>query len=396
MKEPYRLVARVLTALILGAVGAAISLVVFASLAPHAGAGFAAFVAFLLATLLFITTPVVRLIKAWIEAFVFRGRYDYKTSLEDAAREAASILDIDELASFVIEALKDCMPANHALLYLRNEEGAYRPHGWRGAAKKGPVPVLGPAHPFVKMIEVSGKGLILSDPDAHDAARADVFDDADVSMVVPILHKERLMGFMAIGPRKRFGGYTDQDLEIISLFGDAVGTALANALLYSEVVTDRLTRLCNRRYFMLRVSESIDCAKRYSYSVAVLIAEIDGFKKINERLGRIVGDMILRDVAGEIRRTCRVTDIVGRYGGDEFGILLPELDLASCQKIAERLRKRIEDLRPEGHSITLSIGIGYISAMEAGYCGSDIFRRAEDALKTAKAKGGNRVEGAGP
>lgn len=102
--------------------------------------------------------------------------------------------------------------------------------------------------------------------------------------------------------------------------------------------------------------------------------------------------MILKDAAGEIRRVCRDTDIVGRYGGDEFGILLPELDLASCRKIAERLRKSIEDLRPEGQPITASIGIGHISASEAAYCGSDILRRAEDALRTAKDKGGNRVE----
>lgn len=392
MKEPYRLAASVLTALILGAIAAAFSLVVFAFLAPHSGAGVAAFVAFFLATILFIATPVAKIVKAWVDVFTFRGRYDYKTSLEDAAREAGSILDLDELAGFVIGALKACLSASHALLYLRNEDGSYKPYGWRHAVKKGPVLMPGPDHHLVKLLEASGKGLILSDPEAGHAARADLFDDKDVAMVIPILYKERPLGFMAVGPRKRFGGYTDADLEIISFFGHAVAAALANALLYSEVVTDRLTRLCNRRYFILRVNEALDGAKRYSYQIAVLIAEIDGFGKIKERLGRIVADMILKDTAGEIRRVCRDTDIVGRYGGDEFGILLPELDLASCRKIAERLRKSIEDLRPEGEPITLSIGIGHISASEAAYCGSDILRRAEAALRTAKDKGGNRVE----
>lgn len=392
MKEPYRLAASVLTALILGAIAVTFSLVIFAFLAPHSGAGAAAFVAFLLATFLFIATPVAKIVKVWIDAFIFRGRYDYKTSLEDAAREAGTILDLDELAGFVIGALKACLSARHALLYLRNEDGSYKPYGWRHTVKKGPVLMPGPDHHLVKLLEASGKGLILSDPEAEDAAKTDLFYDKGVSMVIPILYKERPLGFMAVGPRKRFGGYTDTDLEIISFFGHAVAAALANALLYSEAVTDRITRLCNRRYFILRVNEVLDNAKRYSYQVAVLIAEIDGFGKIKERFGRIVADMILKDAAGEIRRVCRDTDIVGRYGGDEFGILLPELDLASCRKIAERLRKSIEDLRPEGQPITASIGIGHISASEAAYCGSDILRRAEDALRTAKDKGGNRVE----
>lgn len=376
------------------AVGAAVfAVVLFFLLVPHAGPGFSAAVAFFLTTFILLATPIVRLLKKRIDALVSAGRFDYGIPLLDSGREAGSILDIDELSKFIIESVGRCLDTDDVLLFLATEDGVYKPRGWR-QVRNDPLIVIRDDDILISLLKERGRAVILErdgafSDDALEAVRS--IGGMHTRIIVPLVQNGELLGFLTAGMRRRFSGYEEQDVEILSAYGNAVAIALANARYYSSVVTDPLTRLHLKRYFLLRLKEIIEGARMYSYPVGVLLLDIDGFSKINEKSGRLIGDQMLRDVAYELRRGLRDTDVLGRYGPDEFAVLLAELDKDACIQVAERLRQRIASLRPEEILITVSIGIGYMTATEANYLGDDLLKRAQQALASAKQKGGDTI-----
>jgi diguanylate cyclase (GGDEF)-like protein len=182
----------------------------------------------------------------------------------------------------------------------------------------------------------------------------------------------------------------------------AVYTAVSSCKQVEEVkelfrlsTTDSLTNIYNRRYMFELGDKAYLAAKRYKRNLSVLMTDIDFFKKFNDTYGHNTGDEVLRAVANTLSKSVRQNiDVVGRYGGEEFGVILPETDLESAKQLAERLRKNVEELRlveqyPE-LSVTISIGVAMLDEKEAL---DDVFKRADEKLYEAKKNGRNRVEG---
>lgn len=158
-------------------------------------------------------------------------------------------------------------------------------------------------------------------------------------------------------------------------------------------VTDNLTRLFNRRHFDFEFEREFRRAKRYKNDLSVAILDIDFFKKINDKYGHLCGDYILREIAFIIKDNFRQTDIVCRYGGEEFAIILTETpDETSCIPL-ERLRKRVENTKfnYKNQTINVTISIGVTSNIDFENS-SDMFDEADKALYKAKNSGRNRVE----
>ena len=159
-------------------------------------------------------------------------------------------------------------------------------------------------------------------------------------------------------------------------------------------VHDGLTGIFNRRKVMLELDREIERALRYKTSLALLMIDIDHFKKVNDNFGHQVGDIVLKTVSGVMASALRKVDILGRYGGEEFIIFLPQTDLPSAKILAERLRSHIEDMLIETESvkqlsITASIGIAIFDPEKDD---ADLFiSRADKALYWAKDTGRNRV-----
>lgn len=155
-------------------------------------------------------------------------------------------------------------------------------------------------------------------------------------------------------------------------------------------VTDPLTGLFNRRYLDHRILEEIERAQRYNLNFAVIMADVDHFKRFNDSFGHDAGDKALRKVARTLREALRTPDVPCRYGGEEFLLILPNTDRAGAASVAERIRKDIETLELQGSRITVSLGV-------AGFreCGTqtahDLIGRADKALYVAKSTGRNRV-----
>ena len=175
------------------------------------------------------------------------------------------------------------------------------------------------------------------------------------------------------------------------------------SLLERDSMTDPLTGVFNRRYMDLRLSEEIAKARRYRLPLCVLLLDIDHFKQINDRHGHQTGDQVLVALGKMVAPVLRETDVVTRYGGEEFLIIAPHTPLSGAIDVAERVRKRIESgdfgLPGEpgemaGTSVTASIGVA--SFGEDMDDGEKLVRAADENLYRAKQTGRNRVIGGTP
>ena len=155
-------------------------------------------------------------------------------------------------------------------------------------------------------------------------------------------------------------------------------------------IFDSLTRIPNRRGLDVRLAEEFVRAERYGIELSVLLLDLDHFKVVNDEHGHDAGDATLRQVAYLLQEACRGPDFVGRWGGEEFMMILPETGAAAARDVASRVRARVEDEAFVGvGSLTLSIGV---ASFEAGDSTDSLFSRVDRALYAAKRNGRNRVE----
>lgn len=171
--------------------------------------------------------------------------------------------------------------------------------------------------------------------------------------------------------------------------------ALENALQEVQrlAITDSLTNLYNRRHFSKVGEDEVQRACRYGRSLSAIMVDIDHFKLLNDTFGHKIGDQILQGVAESCRKELRSVDVLGRYGGDEFVILLPENDRAAAGKVAERLRKTIAHMQlntTKGpRKVTASLGVASVDCDKPSL--ETLLSRADKALYVAKKRGRNRV-----
>lgn len=153
---------------------------------------------------------------------------------------------------------------------------------------------------------------------------------------------------------------------------------------------DHLTGIANRRGLSAKLNEELARASRYEGSFCVLLLDVDHFKQINDRHGHQVGDEVLMELARLLERESREADTVGRWGGEEFLVIVPEVEKAEAAALAARLRGAIDaNDFPSSVSVTASVGV---ASYKEGDSLDDIVKRADDALYRAKERGRNRVE----
>ncbi len=161
--------------------------------------------------------------------------------------------------------------------------------------------------------------------------------------------------------------------------------------LREKAMRDSLTGFFNHNTIFEKLDGEIERAQRYAHQLSILMLDIDFFKEVNDTYGHLEGDRVLVSISNLLRRTVRNTDIVGRYGGEEFLIIFPETDIQTAFITAERIRKGIEQLEFERimRRITISGGV-------REYCGEsmgELVKKADDLLYLAKRSGRNRIEG---
>lgn len=169
-----------------------------------------------------------------------------------------------------------------------------------------------------------------------------------------------------------------------------------NHRLEQLAMTDSLTSLYNRRAFSEMLSREVEIAQRYQRPLSLLMLDVDNFKAVNDRHGHMVGDRVLKRIAAEIRASIRSSDLAGRWGGDEFIVLLLEANEPEALKTAERILHAIQEIRipHDEEEISVSATIGTASIIDQEVQEDDMIKWADDALLAAKGSGKGRIQSA--
>jgi diguanylate cyclase (GGDEF)-like protein len=223
-----------------------------------------------------------------------------------------------------------------------------------------------------------------------------ILSDDRHAMTIPLSIAPERQGLLHI--ERRQGTFTESEFHVLSAVGTSLTLAFRNADTHQQLqelaLRDSLTGLLNRRALEEVLAREFKAGDRYSASACFILVDLDYFKVVNDRLGHLAGDQVLESMAVLMRRSVRDIDAVGRYGGEEFGIVLPHTDLDRALVLAERLRQQIEaqvfDTKQGMTRMTASMGIAHIPGVNI-HSVSEWIAAADSALYDAKALGRNRV-----
>jgi diguanylate cyclase (GGDEF)-like protein len=220
-----------------------------------------------------------------------------------------------------------------------------------------------------------------------------VLSDARAVLCIPITYGETLLGVLNV-ESKNEDAFTPEDVLVMNTLADLLATALHNAYdfqrLQQQSITDGLTNIKTRRFFFEAVSSEWKRASRSGRPFSVVLMDLDKFKQVNDTKGHLEGDLVLARVGRLLEQKCRQSNVVARYGGDEFIILMPETGVEQAQILAERLRLWLStDPMLQEHHITGSFGVG--SFPVHGFSIEDIIHVADAGMYKSKHAGGDRV-----
>lgn len=192
--------------------------------------------------------------------------------------------------------------------------------------------------------------------------------------------------------------YEELEHRMLSLQRENLDLTVKNRLLSEVSSRDSLTGLYNRWFVMEKIDTELNRSLRHGSPMSLLMMDVDHFKRINDTWGHSAGDQVLQGIGKLLRDCCRVYDVPGRYGGEEFCIVLPETKIGNTSAVAERIRRRLADTElPCGETsiaVTASIGIAGMDTPDDGdtLSPAGLIERADRALYSAKNRGRNRVE----
>ncbi len=246
----------------------------------------------------------------------------------------------------------------------------------------------------------SGKAVIVNDARSlpvpqshHDRYRSQAF------AVLPLTHRGQVIGVLSITDRRDGSSFSAPEQFALNAIASVIGAALAGARTDAEIArlehaasVDSLTGLLNRTYLDSRLEQEVARSQRQGTGFAVLMADIDDFKVINDTRGHQSGDAMLKGVGDIMRSAVRVFDVCARWGGDEFAVLMPNGDHASAIACAERIRLRtaqyLDDREGGAVGVTISIGVAVGGQADTA---ADVIARADRALYDAKTHGKDTV-----
>ncbi len=308
-----------------------------------------------------------------------------------------SIVDLNRLIDFVVEKTCDVLEAKKcSIMFIDQESGELCIKGHAGIEESM---ILG--NPLkmgdkVKSLIDRYHNIQMNDSSHHnDSSKIDgsVYQ-SERFLSVPIELKDHLLGIINVSDKKgkESQAFTGLDLKILFMIVRQVRIAIENSKLYRELkylsITDPLTGIYNYRYFTQTLDYEIIRAKRYQRNLSFLMIDVDQFKFYNDTFGHLEGDQVLKALARIFQRSVRETDIVCRYAGDEFAVIMPETNLDQAKIVIEKIHKTISQLSAK-RPITVSIGFAQCSQQTNRY---DLIQRADSYLYEFKRGGGNNVE----
>jgi diguanylate cyclase (GGDEF)-like protein len=311
---------------------------------------------------------------------VKRLTYNLTTNLE-----LQSVLD-----NVVTEAMQLVKNARNAHIYLYQNDvlrfGAFLDgHGKRNEEIWPPR-----QDGITYTVARSKETLIIEDLRQHPLFKTAPPDWSGSMISIPLMMADDVIGVMNLS-RWQVGGFSSAEQRLLKLLADQAAIAIINARLHEAVsrqaLSDTLTGLPNRRALDRYLDHQVNRSMRTGRPFGVLMMDLDGFKRINDTWGHVVGDQVLHDVAAFLASTSRASDFLARYGGDELSMVLPEANGEVAAKSAENLRQRFASyacLLPDGSTARLGISGGIAIYPTHARSAADLLRAADEALYRAK------------
>lgn len=209
---------------------------------------------------------------------------------------------------------------------------------------------------------------------------------------VPLVTRDKVVGVMTITAAD-CNRFTGDSVDLLQLIANTVALDIENIRLRRLSVTDKLTGAYNREFLSTQLPASMQEALQQGEPLSIVMIDVDHFKKVNDTHGHHIGDKVLAEIARRLRETSRSGDMLVRYGGEEFLLLLPSANVATAAEIADRVRQQLHDSTVEVGDLQLDIHVSAgVAQHRHGESATELFRRADTALYDAKANGRNRVE----
>ncbi len=342
---------------------------------------------------------ITRIKKAETEAVEARKVAE---TLREAGLTLSSKLDFNQVSALILDLLKRVIP--YDIGAFMTIEGAEL----RLAAIKRPADhrnLIGETYPIAGSrlcnLAVQRKRPVLGTIAGAEDILLPLRPDLAVHsfLGVPIVLRDRVTGLIALynsGPR----AFTEDDAQVAELFSSQVAIAMDNSRrveqMEKQAGLDELTNLYNRRAFGLMGEREVNRARRYRRPLALIFFDIDRFKDVNDSYGHLIGDHVLRVLTDLVTKTTRATDVVCRYGGEEFIVLMPEASREEGLAMAERLRQEVSRMTvvTAGGTLKLTISLGVAALQpEEDENIESLIARADRAMYQAKAAGRNTIRG---
>jgi diguanylate cyclase (GGDEF)-like protein len=322
-----------------------------------------------------------------------RRRATQLEAINAIARQTTNVLDVPELLNRACERVLAAFGADHVGVMLHEDESLVL------RAHTGRLTPLAPGIPVPVVVPLCGRAFLTGAPVVENhieqpPAAAPLCREAKAELALPLVALGSSVGVLVLDSEKE-GVFDPNDLQPLESVADICAGAILNARYFEQVrqlaYRDGLTGVFNRRYFETRILEEIARAGRYESDVSVLMIDIDQFKQLNDEFGHLLGDEVLRRMSALFTQHLRKSDIVCRYGGDEFAVLLPEMNSEVAVAVAEKLRKLAHLCEFAGVPRPVTLSIGAASVPANGSTRDQVIRAADSALYAAKQSGRNRV-----
>jgi len=369
--------------------------VIFSRLVEGRESVWAASGATLLLGLLF--APLRRWLQRLIGRRFFPERYALRQRLIALAGELPALGKLPRMGEHLVERLAAIFLARSATLLTASPETGQLSvlASTRGTMDAGHTFPLD--DPGVEHLRRAGRPL----PAAQLALRSRAFaqyDPAPDGLAVPLLSHGRLIGLLILGRKEGSRAYPAEELELLDLLAHHVAIVFENARLFASATYEGLTGLLRREAILEQLDRELERALRYGRPQTVAMADLDHFKAINDRHGHLAGDSLLRRIAQVIAGGLRGTDWIGRYGGEEFLLVLPETGMEGAAAVAEKIRRSVQGTPvplDDGTPARATVSIGLASldgaAGQGKVLGRDLIAAADRSLYEAKHAGRNRV-----
>jgi diguanylate cyclase (GGDEF)-like protein len=310
------------------------------------------------------------------------------------ARQTTALIDLDELLMKVCFAILERFTTDHvSLLLLENGQLLLRAH--RGNLT--PLLANGDFIPteagLTSQALVTGKTVLCNDvTQAPDYVPG--YAETRSEICVPLIFFGEKLGVLVLDS-KSANAFLESDITPLESVADICAAAIQNAHHFESAkqlaYLDGLTGIFNRRFFEMRIVEELEKAQRYKFQLSVIMLDIDNFKRLNDEFGHLLGDEVLRQVSSILQQHLRKGDVVCRFGGEEFAILLPQSNTDSAMEVAEKLRRTIEGWHFPGVPRPVTVSAGTANFPEFGETRDEVVSAADAALYLAKQAGRNCV-----